>query len=1076
MKSLFAWLSARIARLLILASVFFLAMPLYGVVTCTNCPSFSGGGGIVIDPTGACCATSTNATFEVGSPIWGVANLSFTTTMCWSVKGVVWTVEGKSGVLTARPSCEGDAVTNCWQAWLIPGTNTGTVTLVATVYCECKSPNGNASTTKRVTTSVEVCGGDDPTDGSGCSSCDGGGPDRQNAAYGSLMVGIDNGPHVQWSLGEGNSEATAGVLDLRGTAAIADFSQSSLLELPYNRPGVTRYPTNGTIQQLKSPQGLAKVVQGTNLYELQFFYLKDITGPAQDGSYSTNGTSPYVTWRVEKPSAAGTNNWLWLSEFRSGNQVRQLQYAYQAVSNKWFLTNASRVDVSWQVTSGTNTDNYHEVWSAGQLFQRAWKHYETSDSDRQLKWIEHGSGALTNRTTYSYNAVGLHELITYPDGRWTFSEYDEKHRLVGLYEPYLNTDPPAAGTPPDSATCKLTQYSYSLSDSMPTNVNYLTNAAFQITTFINNNEVAREYRMPLLGYLQIQRCATPGVGWDDANNVIEWTQYQIVTNTASGFESYTVLQRPLSRQRADGTGSVFSYADGQSSFTNLEARGELSINGQTITVSNGALIETVEDELGRPVSRTMWAVVEGATTTNILEQLTYTYQSGGQYFDELRLGYNVVEFTQGGGTRLSQFRYTCCGLDYSIDSDGIRTEYEYDAVHRPTATRRLFDIQGGTNRFIKIESVLDPIGQVLIRRRYGADNSIMTNEQSGFDVLGHRTWQVTAFGGTNTFGEGIQDNRLVRTNFFADGGSREEYFYHDGRLELVKGSASPMVRYDYQAEWDGGAMRETRTETKLNADGTASDEWTKVYLDGVGREFMTVRHDAANNDPASLIYFNSLGQRVAEVDADGVTSRFIYNGQGEMTYSGIDVNQEGNLDLDGSDRITRFDADVTFDLGRTMRRTKTYGWLTNGVDGPVLISTRENSTDGLISVNRVHDGTNMLSTTTVRTVTTNYIYTITVTNQDNSTTVSQFQYGRLVTQTRKDSSGTQLGQTTYEYDTHGRRWKSTDARNGTTVFGFNNADQITTMTTPAPGNGQASQVTSTHYDFLGRADIIRACQ
>jgi RHS repeat-associated protein len=44
-----------------------------------------------------------------------------------------------------------------------------------------------------------------------------------------------------------------------------------------------------------------------------------------------------------------------------------------------------------------------------------------------------------------------------------------------------------------------------------------------------------------------------------------------------------------------------------------------------------------------------------------------------------------------------------------------------------------------------------------------------------------------------------------------------------------------------------------------------------------------------------------------------------------------------------------------------------------------------------------------------------------------------------------------------------------DARNGATTYAYNAADQVVTMTTPAPGGGYAAQTTTTLYDSSGRA-------
>ncbi|MBI2927414.1 MAG: hypothetical protein HYY24_17090 [Verrucomicrobia bacterium] len=89
---------------------------------------------------------------------------------------------------------------------------------------------------------------------------------------------------------------------------------------------------------------------------------------------------------------------------------------------------------------------------------------------------------------------------------------------------------------------------------------------------------------------------------------------------------------------------------------------------------------------------------------------------------------------------------------------------------------------------------------------------------------------------------------------------------------------------------------------------------------------------------------------------------------------------------------------------------------------------------------------------------------VTNTAPDGSYVLSAYLNGRLTSVTRKTSSGTQLSQTTYGYDAHGRQSTVTDARNGTTTFTFNAADQAVTSTTPAPGTGQRAQITTTAYN------------
>ena len=87
---------------------------------------------------------------------------------------------------------------------------------------------------------------------------------------------------------------------------------------------------------------------------------------------------------------------------------------------------------------------------------------------------------------------------------------------------------------------------------------------------------------------------------------------------------------------------------------------------------------------------------------------------------------------------------------------------------------------------------------------------------------------------------------------------------------------------------------------------------------------------------------------------------------------------------------------------------------------------------------------------------------VTNTAPDGSYAVSTYQNGRLLSVTRQDSNNEQLSSINYAYDSHGRQNQITDARNGTTTYFFNNADQVS-GTTP-----QSGQVTTNFFDNMGR--------
>jgi YD repeat-containing protein len=161
---------------------------------------------------------------------------------------------------------------------------------------------------------------------------------------------------------------------------------------------------------------------------------------------------------------------------------------------------------------------------------------------------------------------------------------------------------------------------------------------------------------------------------------------------------------------------------------------------------------------------------------------------------------------------------------------------------------------------------------------------------------------------------------------------------------------------------------------------------------------------------------------------------------------------------------------VPSENGPNVRHTRTYVWSTSA-NTSNLVSTAEFSTEGLQSWSTTwNNGVAATGHSATLYAGSGYRY-LTNAAPDGSYTLSVYQCGRLISLTQYDGSAAhnQVGQTIYGYDAHGRQNTATDARNGTTSYTYNNADQVLTVTTPPPGPGQAPQVTTTYYDTSLRA-------
>src|SRR5439155_19805287 len=133
--------------------------------------------------------------------------------------------------------------------------------------------------------------------------------------------------------------------------------------------------------------------------------------------------------------------------------------------------------------------------------------------------------------------------------------------------------------------------------------------------------------------------------------------------------------------------------------------------------------------------------------------------------------------------------------------------------------------------------------------------------------------------------------------------------------------------------------------------------------------------------------------------------------RGEVEYTAIDMNRNGTIDFNGTDRITQTVRTVTSNNGFNVQQTRTYAWSTNNSAISNLTLTFETSTDGLRSWNNSFGLTNKIQ----RVLAGSGIRYETNTAPDGSFTVNQFQYGQLLSTTKNDANGNQIPKTTFGY-------------------------------------------------------------
>ena len=834
---------------------------------------------------------------------------------------------------------------------------------------------------------------------------------------------------LQMELGKSGHKRSAGYLGLHELRPLSDLATPHRLSYVGSTNSVTLIADgSGDLRQALAPQCLADIVTtSTNRYEVRFYASTNV-GSITGGVYQVTGT-PFVTWAVETP---GTNwHQLNLAEIR-GASTNTNVFVWSDAAQSWTLTSGNGAKMeSKQESWNTNHTILTEVWTitdpaTTNVVSLRSNIFQVFDFGKVKIEERVGSGTGQQVTTYTYYTNAAEDgaayaklrLTTQPNGSWTLNTYDSEGRLDKVYSAFGNQAPTT-----DSSLCRVTEYSYTPMGGSGDDGSLSAREPRRTIETLLNTEIGRTYTVCLTNETRHIRCQTASAAWDAADNLVTITT---TYGEGSSFRGWTKSER-----RPDGTLSLHEYeVDGATNLTTVIYSGQP--NGAGTAVTNGTKLVTLQGPLGNVISR---------TTVDIATEIT----TGSETFSDFD------EFGRPGrvtylDSTFKLFTYICCGVESETDRDGVTTTYAYDNLKRRIGSYR--------NGIWHLKT-LDAAGRTLFTQRQGTNASTITQASLVYDINGRLLYQTNAVGNVTSFGESMDTNgQTLKFTTNALGATRIETYFKDGSLQSLTGTAVHGVRYEYGIE---SSLPYTK-EIKLLTNGTDSGEWTKTFTDLAGRTFKTVYAD----DAYTQSYFNNAGQLWKHRDADGVVTLYQYNALGEVEYTALDMDRNDTIDFDGTDRITRTVRDVVAAHSTNVRRTRSYVWTENSSTNSLLTSTVEAAVDGT----RTWQTTFGLTSESVSLCGGACVATNIAPDGSYTTTVKT--NGYVMVTTRYDSQGTQLGATTYTYDEHGRQKTITDARNGTTTLINDDADRVTSVTTPVPASGQSSQTTTSYYDELGR--------
>jgi len=954
---------------------------------------------------------------------------------------VTWSIEGDAldvNIVPLDPNCV-CCVDGAGEqaAELIAGEMSGTVTIVVRSCVESDCPD------QRIDVHIGGCGS------GGCRDCNGG---DDGAGSGNIIL---QSAFASFNMGKTAKGDSAGWLELHAEAPSALLPTPQMLRFNsapedvdvYKQTFMTGLPV---IRQVKAPAALADLIYDNaedESYEIRFYSNDQVTyaGTPTEAPWTINTSeAPFVTWLIERPSGAPDYNTLHVSKYvddvpGAGGAVLVAVYRFE------YSENLAGTEQTWVLRTGedassavrTETLTWTEVTPASEWT----KHYLVEQdggvyAETTETWIAFSWGrALTERavqtevgvsarvTTYGYytgtygTPGGRMKYRFDPDGSWNWYEYASNGRLQTVYGPWGDYAPtPESGVNP--SLCTYRTYTYPASAPhrhRPESIDEYVLGVLVASTEYDYSTAG--------GKLTVteRRCSNSGCS--------EYLETVRVYTDLIGHEIESV-EYPDGRldtyQWSEGT-YADSGAPSASAFTPSSggAYDRLSITHGTLTDPNGILGQmsrsvTVYSPYGKPVLNEMHAL--GASGHERISWTVYRYDERDR----------LLSAHYSNGTSTSQSWDSCCGLVNTTDMLGIVTSVSRDLLGRETS--RIVSYSDSLHEDITTTTAYTISSGARVvstaTSHSGSSTDILTSEQQT-DLAGQMLSSTDAAGLETTYAYAnttAGGRKIIVT--LPGGQAAITCYWRDGRMQVEEGDGVTSRYHTF-----GAAAGQVWTKVFEGATDDSSPRWTKTTYDMLGRAVIEERPAFGHGTPISTVstYDTTTGRLLmSEFKHDGTLlvapTLYEYSDMGDVVRSGLDIGENGTLDLASLDRINDTQTSYVKLSGEWWRETIQKTYRTANSNTPSTVSTvRERLTglgSGTIAIRESRDAYN--NKTVVTSVLTASPGTITETVDLPGTDETEL---RVSVEGRLRSATDRVGLvTSFAYDGFGRQVTVTDSR------------------------------------------------